>query len=496
MLSSQTHKKNTLFLIGQGVLAVGLGGGLGLLLTELDSPILVTVGVIGVLAGIIMALNVDLGLLALIFITFTRFSDVLVNDHGLPSISKPFIFLLAIGIGVRWLLYVQPPSGWGRTFILVGVYGVVVSLSLVYADDYTRSYEAVSDFLKDGLIALMIVMILQNEKAFQNAVWALVAAGAFLGTISVFQYFTGAFSNTFWGFGNTSLGNIAGASNDYRIGGPFSDPNFYAQVVVVFIPLALEMLIGARNQFARLFALWTVAACSLTVIFTFSRGGFLALVGVLALYAFWKGLKLGSWLLIAGLTFVIVLLLPAQYTTRLSTLTSFLPGNNQTAQSDVSFVGRMSENIIGFRMFMDHPILGVGFKNYPAKYVEYSRGLGIDQRREERSPHSFYLEVAAEHGIVGLLVVGLLLYNVFNGLLYAKRVFNQLHLVNMENMTVSIMISFVGYMISAVFLHNAYPRPFWVLIGITLAFSSYARVQYETYQLEGTLIAAKTGRGL
>lgn len=101
MLSSQTHKKNTLFLIGAGCTCGWIRRGLGLLLTELDSPILVTVGVIGVLAGIIMALNVDLGLLALIFITFTRFSDVLVNDHGLPSISKPFIFLLAIGIGVE-----------------------------------------------------------------------------------------------------------------------------------------------------------------------------------------------------------------------------------------------------------------------------------------------------------------------------------------------------------------------------------------------------------
>lgn len=149
-------------------------------------------------------------------------------------------------------------------------------------------------------------------------------------------------------------------------------------------------------------------------------------------------------MLISALILVVVLLLPAQYTARLGTLTSFLPGS-RSSQSDISFVGRMSENIIGVRMFMDHPILGVGVKNYPVYYIDYSRGLGLDQRRTERSPHSLYLEVAAEQGIVGILVFGILLYNVFNGLFFAKRTFNQLQSYEMERLTVAVMIGFIGY---------------------------------------------------
>ena len=478
MLPQQTNNQSLLSLLGRGLLAIGVGGALGLLLVWLDNPIIAVVGFIGALAGIIMALNVDLGLLALGFMTFTRFSDVLVNDHGLPSIAKPFILLLAIGIVVRWLLYNRPPRGWDRAFLLVGAYGLVVFLSLIYARDYVRSYDAASDFLKDGIICIMIVMILQKEKVFHNVAWALVAAGVFMGTISVFQYFTGSFSNTFWGFGHTSLSNIVGSSQSYRISGPFTDANSYAQLIVVLVPLSLDRLMSARSNFARLIALWALVVCSLTVVITFSRGGFLSLVVVLGLYAVWKGLSLGNWILISSLILVVVLLLPAQYTERLGTLTSFLPGG-QSTQNDVSFVGRMSENIIGIRMFLDHPILGVGVKNYPVYYIEYSRGLGLDQRRTERSPHSLFLEVAAEQGIVGILVFGILLYNVFKGLVFARKTFNQLQSYEMEKLTVALTIGFLGYLTSSLFLHGAYPRPFWVLVGLSLAFAAYAKSLLE-----------------
>lgn len=478
MLPHQANNQPLAYLIGRGLLAIGTGGGLGFLLVWLDNPLIAVIGFIGALVGIIMALNVDLGLLALIFMTFTRFSDVLVNNHGLPSIAKPFILLLAVGIVVRWLLYNRPPRGWDRALLLVGAYGVVVILSLIYAKDYIRSYDAASDFLKDGIISIMIVMILQHEKVFRNVAWTLVAAGVFMGTISVFQYFTGAFSNSFWGFGQTSLSNIVGDSQNYRISGPFSDPNSYAQLIVVLVPLALDRLMSARSNIARLIAIWALVVCSLTVIITFSRGGFLSLVVVLGIYAIWKGLSFGNWMLISTLVLGVVLMLPAQYMERLSTLTSFLPGS-QSSQNDVSFVGRLSENIIGVQMFLDHPILGVGVKNYPVYYIDYSRGLGLDQRRTERSPHSLYLEVAAEQGIVGVVVFSVLLYNAFNGLLFAKRTFYQLESYEMERLTVSIMIGFIGYLTSAVFLHGAYPRPFWVLIGLSLAFFAYAKSLLE-----------------
>jgi putative inorganic carbon (HCO3(-)) transporter len=474
MFPRHTANHSFWYLIGYGLLATGLGGGVGFLLVWLDNPLLAVAGAVGVLAGIVMALNVDLGLLSLIFITFTRFSDILVNEHGLPSIAKPFILLLAVGIAVRWIFYSRPPRGWGTAFLLIGAYGMVAFLSLTYARDYTRSYDAVSDFLKDGAIAIMIVMILQNDKIFRNVAWTMVATGAFLGTISVYQYITGSYSNNFWGFGQAAMSNIAGSTESYRIAGPFYDPNAYAQLMVVFVPLALDRFMSARNNASRIVAVWAVVVASLTVVVTFSRGGFLSLAVALGIYAIWKGLSIRNWMLILTLVLIIFSFMPAQYTERLVTLGSFLPGN-KSSQQDISFVGRMSENIIGMRMFFDHPFLGVGIKNYPVYYIDYSRGLGLDQRRTERSPHSLYLEVAAEQGLLGIMVFGALLYGALHGLVFAKRVFHQLYAYEMENMAMSFLIGFIGYLTSAIFLHGAYPRPFWVLIGLSFAFSAHAK---------------------
>jgi len=494
MLSYQVKANqsvSSIFRLSVGLIAIVAGGMIGVVLVWLNSPIMVLAGLVALIAGIIMAFNVDLGLLAMIFVIFIRLSDVMVNEHGLPSIAKPFIGLLIVGIAIRWVLYNQPPRGWGWSFFLIFVYGLTVSLSLIYAQDYTRASDATSDFLKDGLVCVMVVMILQKEKVFHHVAWAMVCAGAFLGTISMIQYFTGSYDNAYWGFGLSKLASIVSGTSDYRISGPYGDPNFYAQAMVVFVPISLDRFMGARRTFPRSFALWALLVSSFTIIVTFSRGGFLSLVTVLTIFAVWKGLSFKNWVLILSLITIGILLLPDQYSERLGTLTSFLPGSDQTAQSEASFTGRLSENIIAVRMFMDHPILGVGFKNYPAQYLEYSRGLGIDQRRVERSPHSLYLEIAAEHGLLGLLIFGFLLYNVFKGLIDARKIFTRLHAFEMDRLSMAILISLVGYLVSAIFLHGAYPRPFWMLIGLSLAFSAYAQVQSEIHYEEKLKISRR-----
>ena len=75
-------------------------------------------------------------------------------------------------------------------------------------------------------------------------------------------------------------------------------------------------------------------------------------------------------------------------------------------RTEVSFRGRMSEYAVGFRMFRDNPVLGIGYDNYAANYLDYSMRIGLDPRRTERSAHSLYLEVLAEQGLLGLLLFG------------------------------------------------------------------------------------------
>lgn len=484
MISKQALDKTLPGLsVGFGLVSVAIGGVLGYAVTLIDNPLVAILGLFGLLLGVISLINVEVGALILIGITFVRLSDVLVDYHGLPSVAKPFVALLLVGITLRWVFYRSPPRGWQRVTLLVGLYGLMVFLSLIYAADFDTTFNALTDLLKDGIIAVIIVVLLQREEMFRWAIYALLAAGIFMGTLSVYQNLTGTFSNTYWGFARTGLMNIVGETSNYRISGPYGSPNVFSQIMVVMVPLALERLMNERRQVFRLIAFWALAVSGLTIIFTYSRSGFISLGVVVLLFMVWRRTQFKTWLVFGLLLVGLLNFLPEGYLARVGTLTDLV--SSQTASNtDVSFRGRTSETMIGWQMFMDHPVLGVGTKNYPLYYQEYSRKLGIDPRLENRSPHSLYLEIAAEQGLVGIIIFSILIFSMFGGLFRSTRIFEKLGEIQMQNMAMGMMIGISGYLVSAIFIHGSYPRPFWVLVGIALAFPVYAQSLVESRQLE------------
>ena len=138
MMNQSTWGQTPWYRIGFAFAAVGIGAILGAMVIWLDSPLLAVAGLVGLLFAVFAALNVEVALLALISITFVRLSDVLMKDYGLPSIAKPFIALMIIGVVLRWLFYSRPPRGWLRAAVLVGIWGVMVFASLIYAADFRR----------------------------------------------------------------------------------------------------------------------------------------------------------------------------------------------------------------------------------------------------------------------------------------------------------------------------------------------------------------------
>jgi hypothetical protein len=48
--------------------------------------------------------SVEFGLLLLVFITYTRFSDIAVREYNAPSVAKSFIVIIAgCHIPIRWV---------------------------------------------------------------------------------------------------------------------------------------------------------------------------------------------------------------------------------------------------------------------------------------------------------------------------------------------------------------------------------------------------------
>lgn len=476
MSTKAATRKNDWFPFLFGAASVLLGTAAGLLAANVPNPLWILAIVAGVIAVVATIFQVEWGLLAVVFISYTNLSDVLIRNHHVPSILQPFMGLLILAILARWILYSETPRGWLRTAVLASVYGLVALASMLWAQDVASAQQGVIDYAKDAIIAVIITILLRRGPVFRGVVWVLLASGIFLGTLAVFQQLTHTFGNDYGGFALAPVQNIIGDVNLPRVAGSIGDPNFFGQILIVLVPLALDRLWHEKSPWLRLMALWALGATTLSIFFTFSRGAFIGLVIVLAVMFIRRPPKFITFLATLAIVIGALQFISAQYFDRLGTLSDIVPGFGDPLQ-EISLRGRLSENTVAWMMFMDHPILGVGLDNYPALYQGYSRELGIDPRTAERQPHNLYLEIASQLGIVGLVVFAVILFYLFRSLYRAQRTFLAGGLNDYADLTMAFSVGVVGYMTSSLFLHAAYGRYFWLLFGIGMALPQVARYE-------------------
>jgi len=464
--------KGLSLLIGLAAISLAVSG--AFLITRINSLELYIFLVIGLIGLVASVWRIEWGLFFLVVMTYARISDVAVHFYGAPSLAQPFIAFLGLLVLIRWLVNGEAPRGFLQPTLSIAAYGIVIFLSLIYASDPLRAQTGLANFLKDAVIAVMVVLLIQSKDCFRLAIWGFLSVGILLGSIAVYQYLTGSFNNPYWGLAESQVMNIVNRVEGYRIMGTFLDPNFFAQIMVVIIPLALNRLLYEEKLFHKFLAIWSLAASFLTVIFTFSRGGFLALILVLGFIVLWRKPPLVA--VLSGLLILLLLIpfLPPSYFERIQTILDYLPFRGSDIRGEVSFRGRLSEYEVGWQMFTENPILGIGYENFPAYYLDYSTKLGLDPRRTERSAHSLYLEILAEQGLVGMFFFGLILYSVFKSLTKCRKIFLKIEMQGYADIALAFQIGFIGYLSAAVFIHGAFPRNLWLLIGMGLGAAQMA----------------------
>src|SRR5690606_543220 len=221
---------------------------------------------------------------------------------------------------------------------------LVVFGSIFYASDFSIAFGTGIDFLKDGVITIIMVVLINHVATFRKVMWVLLGAGIFLGTISVYQGVTGQYDSEAWGFGRSGFLSIVGYTEGNRVTGPMGDPNYYAQLILVLIPIAMNRFVSEKHWIMRGLAAWAVLACTLTVVFTYSRGAVVALIimGVFAMLH--RPPRIADLVLGAVLFAILMAFLPSNYTARIATILDVFGGTNDI-RTEVSFRGRASENI-------------------------------------------------------------------------------------------------------------------------------------------------------
>lgn len=431
------------------------------------------------LAAALLVRRPVVGLIALVAVVYLHLSDVLVRFHGLPSVLQLLALPLFLAVVVEWreeiLEGLAPPAMTAA----LAAYVIAFAVSTLVAEDTAladgRTLAAAEGFVLYGLVLLLA----SSAERVRAGAWALVGGGVVLGGIALFQLAAGQYGTVFGGLGQVKVGQIYGTVVEPRIAGPVGDPNFFAQVLVIVVPVALALAWRERNAWLRLGALGAAAVAAGGVVSTFSRGGILALglVVVLSLFAArpTRRRKLAAAVLLAGG----LLLVPGEVVRRMGTLTQLLPGGQEAVELDPSFQNRILQARVAGRMFVDHPLLGVGAGNYTVHFSEYAAAIGspapeyhwVDQ---SHFPHNLYLGLASQTGIPGLVAFGAAILFSFGYLGRAGRAYFDAGRELFGGLASGLQIALLGFLFSSLFLHGHFQQYLWVLLGLSAALAREA----------------------
>ena len=461
-----------------GATALALVGGLvigGVVTVGLDQPLVL--GALAVLViGVAVLVSPTLAVALLVGVVYTRASDLAETRFGVPSFVIPAAVATAGLMYFRRLLGGDPDRRLVHdetvpALLLVLAWVGVVVVGVVYAVEPDRTWSRVLELVRVLVVFFAVVISIRRPDAFRAAGWALIISGGFMAAVNVYQFVSGTFDNDYLGLAQSEVAQIVtGEADAPRIGGPLASPNFFALVLVPVVAMAWSRVVSVAESSARRALAAGCGVLSLVaMVLTFSRGALvgLALIGMILVWRARPSPR--QWAVIALIVLLASLALPANYKERAGAVLEFLPGASQSEESDPSLRGRTSEVTAAWQMFLDHPVVGVGSGNYEGRYQEYAEDIGLESRRVERQPHSLPLEIAAEHGLVGLMVFGLLLWVGLSRLAESARRLRRCGRADTASMVDALWLGMVGWLASSVFLQLAYPRIFWVLLALVIA---------------------------
>ncbi len=410
-----------------------------------------------------------IGGVVLLFITYTRISDVGIAQHGLPSLAQPLVLVLGAGTVIR---RTRAGGSWGlyahrRLWAAMALYAAVLWASAVWAPDPSSSTDAATELLKDLIVVYVIVETFDTPQRLRLAVLdrrggRRTARGperAAGGDAHLRQLVRRAGA----GAGTADRGRRQRPAQ--RRAGPVGDPNFYGLILVALVPLALVRLRDERTGLPRVVAGLSALLLVAGIVLTYSRGDALALAAVAVLYVPLARVR-RSHVIVALLALApATALAPPSFWTRLGSLGDVASG--AAASSDASLVDRAGATQVAMAMFEDHPLTGVGAENYGATYFPYALRLNVPSAAARS--HDLYLQVAAETGVPGLLTFGAAMVLACAALLRRRAAALAAGDRTVDGLATACLLALAAYLVGSVFLPSAYPRYLWVIVGLGMA---------------------------
>jgi hypothetical protein len=465
------------------VAAVLAAGGVGIVAVERGKIELLLLLLIAPIAGYVALWRPNTMIYAALFLLYTNAPVIAKRFHGLPYpivFSVPLLLMLPIAGRVLFRggqVFFPRVTLWIVLFVMVQTTGALLS------KNPRIGFEGVIISVTEGvLLFLLVVNAVRTEQVLRGVVWMLLAAGAFLGAASAYQYATNSYHKSYGGFAQLEGEGFAVQGERIKViqrraAGPLGVKNRYAQIMLMLFPLGMFQLWGERRASIRLLAITAIGMILTGWALTFSRGsavGFALTVVVMA------GLGYVNWrqlVVVGALAGVLLLALP-QYRTRLASLDvipAMLTGKSVGGnRPDGAVTGRMTEMLAAARVYADHPIVGVGPTMFRYYAQEYGKVGGFRAIAADREAHCLYVAVAAEFGTLGSVFLFGLIYLTLRDLGRVRKLCADSH-PQLARLAAGFFFMIIVYLTTGIFAHFSFIRYFWMMMALATACVCIAR---------------------
>ena len=396
---------------------------------------------------------------------------------GLASVGlfRPFLGLIVLLV----LHFVQigeliPPLA---TFRLELVYGVL----LLAAFSLRRTSTLVLSLFSDRILQAAIVLVGVCCLTVPFAIWKLGALNATieLAKLVTLLFFLRCLTDTddrlrkvvwflvallTWYSGSSFVAYLKGdyvfaqgIDRAFGLTSVVGDANALAGMIIALLPFLLVAFRITQRVLPRLILIliFLLALPSLAV--TGSRTGSLGLLVLLMYYVARSRRKVANLAASVVLASILWLTLPAQYQNRYLTTLRFAQGS----QLDESNQLRIRLWEAGWRMFLDHPILGVGAGQFSTAYgVVYAGHPHVSWMNS----HNLLIQVGSEGGVVGLLAFGYFLFQITKINRSILRLKGQSPYQLNYRVAIACEACLVAIFVISVFGHTLY-HAYWYLLG-------------------------------
>jgi len=265
-------------------------------------------------------------------------------------------------------------------------------------------------------------------------------------------------------------------------GGYFRDENDLSLFVNMWIPFCYFLFLTEKERLKKVLYAFGFAIGIISVVVSFSRGGFVGLIAMSAVLWYFSPRKVLTLTVAVVCALTIYMWSGDEYLQEMSTVTNM---QEQTANI------RIESWKSAWYMFLDHP-LGVGGNNFQVKFPQYQTDK-FPRGMWGRVAHSIWFTLIPETGIVGILIFfSLLRYNI-KDIFLIKRLSvlqNDADDRYLYHVSLAMIASLAGFFASATFLSVLYYPHYWYMTAIIVAAARLAKKKKETRALEVAEMAA------